>query len=185
MRAEIRTERLKLCVLTPADVEIAAKYYRENRSHHAPWEPLRDDDFFSSAQCLERLENSCLEQAAGRALQLALIEPSSGAMIGACNFTQIVRGPFQACSLGYSIAAGHEGKGLMFEALSATTLHVFEALGLHRIMANHLLHNRRSEKLLRRLGFEKEGYAKSYLMIAGKWQDHVLNALLNPRRQAE
>jgi ribosomal-protein-alanine N-acetyltransferase len=30
------------------------------------------------------------------------------------------------------------------------------------------------------LGFEKEGYAKSYLKIAGHWQDHILTALVNP-----
>ena len=28
-----------------------------------------------------------------------------------------------------------------------------------------------------RLGFEKEGYAKDYLLIDGRWQDHVLTAL--------
>jgi ribosomal-protein-alanine N-acetyltransferase len=33
---------------------------------------------------------------------------------------------------------------------------------------------------LHSLGFEKEGYAKSYLQINGRWQDHVLTSLLNP-----
>ncbi|WP_415232094.1 hypothetical protein [Psychromonas sp.] len=38
----------------------------------------------------------------------------------------------------------------------------------------------RSEKLLVKLGFEKEGVAKSYLKIAGSWQDHVLTSKINP-----
>jgi ribosomal-protein-alanine N-acetyltransferase len=38
----------------------------------------------------------------------------------------------------------------------------------------------RSERLLARLGFEREGYAKAYLKIAGQWQDMVLNSLINP-----
>jgi ribosomal-protein-alanine N-acetyltransferase len=41
--------------------------------------------------------------------------------------------------------------------------------------------NQRSAQLLRALGFEREGLAKSYLKIAGQWEDMVLNALINPR----
>ena len=43
-------------------------------------------------------------------------------------------------------------------------------------MANYMPHNSRSAALLFRLGFEKEGVARSYLKIAGKWQDHVLTS---------
>lgn len=50
---------------------------------------------------------------------------------------------------------------------------------MHRIMANYMPHNQRSGALLARLGFEREGYAKDYLLIDGKWQDHVLTALTN------
>jgi ribosomal-protein-alanine N-acetyltransferase len=39
--------------------------------------------------------------------------------------------------------------------------------------------NIRSGKLLDKLGFQKEGVAKSYLKIAGPWQDHVLTSKLN------
>ena len=48
---------------------------------------------------------------------------------------------------------------------------------IHRIMANYMPHNQRSGGLLARLGFEKEGYAKDYLLIDGQWRDHVLTAL--------
>ena len=47
-------------------------------------------------------------------------------------------------------------------------------------MANYLPSNTRSEALLERLGFEREGYAKSYLQIGGRWRDHVLTAKVNP-----
>ncbi|MBT7329669.1 MAG: 30S ribosomal protein S5 alanine N-acetyltransferase, partial [Oceanospirillaceae bacterium] len=47
-------------------------------------------------------------------------------------------------------------------------------------MATYMVNNVRSAALLQRLGFEKEGYAKSYLNIAGRWEDHVLTALVNP-----
>jgi ribosomal-protein-alanine N-acetyltransferase len=35
-----------------------------------------------------------------------------------------------------------------------------------------------SRALLLRAGFEQEGYARQYLCIDGKWQDHLLFAIL-------
>jgi len=57
---------------------------------------------------------------------------------------------------------------------------VFDAMQLHRIMANYRPENERSARLLARLGFEKEGEARAYLRINGVWADHVLTALINP-----
>ena len=44
-------------------------------------------------------------------------------------------------------------------------------------MANYMPINFRSAKLLHRLGFTVEGYAKNYLLINNRWEDHVLTAL--------
>ena len=98
-------------------------------------------------------------------------------IIGMCNLTQIFRGLFQACYLGYKIDHAYEGKGLMFEALRETIRFAFEDLRLHRIMANYMPINMRSAKLLNRLGFVIEGFAKNYLLINNKWEDHVLTAV--------
>jgi ribosomal-protein-alanine N-acetyltransferase len=48
-------------------------------------------------------------------------------------------------------------------------------------MANYLPQNERSARVLKGLGFVVEGYAKDYLYIDGRWQDHVLTALTNER----
>jgi ribosomal-protein-alanine N-acetyltransferase len=69
----------------------------------------------------------------------------------------------------------------MSEALRAGIAYVFETLGFHRIQANHLPANERSARLLRRLGFSVEGYARDYLYINGAWRDHVLTSLTSPR----
>ncbi|KPY04671.1 Ribosomal-protein-S5p-alanine acetyltransferase [Pseudomonas savastanoi pv. nerii] len=68
----------------------------------------------------------------------------------------------------------------MQRALEVGNRYCFEQMGLHRIMASHMPANVRSERLLQSLGFEKEGYARAYLKIAGVWEDHVLRALINP-----
>ncbi|MGL4717164.1 MAG: 30S ribosomal protein S5 alanine N-acetyltransferase, partial [Aeromonas sp.] len=40
--------------------------------------------------------------------------------------------------------------------------------------------NQRSGALLERLGFEREGFARAYLLINGRWEDHILTSLINP-----
>ena len=117
---------------------------------------------------------------AGLAMHFALLTPDGQQMIGACNFSGIIRGAFQACYLGYHIDYAHQGQGLMQEGLEAGIGYMFDTQNLHRIMANYIPGNERSARLLERLGFEREGYAKAYLNIAGRWQDHVLTALVNP-----
>ena len=98
---------------------------------------------------------------------------------GNVSFTEIVRGIFQACYLGYGLAQARQGQGLMREALRGAIAHAFGPMGLHRIMANYLPHNRRSANVLKSLGFTVEGYARDYLRINGRWEDHVLTSLTN------
>ncbi len=68
----------------------------------------------------------------------------------------------------------------MLECLEAAISYMFTVVGLHRIMANYIVGNERCSALLKRLEFEKEGLAKSYLKIDGRWQDHILNSKINP-----
>jgi [ribosomal protein S5]-alanine N-acetyltransferase len=56
----------------------------------------------------------------------------------------------------------------------------FGQLGLHRLQAATLLHNARSQRVLRRNGFRPFAIAPDYLKIADQWQDHVLFHLVNP-----
>ncbi len=89
------------------------------------------------------------------------------------NFSNVVRGSFHACYLGYSIGEKWQGQGLMFEALTSAIRYMQRTQHIHRIMANYMPHNQRSGALLARLGFEKEGYAKDYLLIDGQWRDRT------------
>ncbi|MDP1976566.1 ribosomal protein S5-alanine N-acetyltransferase [Undibacterium sp.] len=173
----IATARLQLRVLMPEHAPMMQQYLLLNRSHLAPWEPVRDEDFFSLEKCEERLLSSSRLIEAGLALHFAVCMDEK--MIGICNFSNIVRGVFHACHLGYAIAEKQQGQGYMQEAVRAGIAHMFQQQGLHRVMANYVPENLRSAALLERLGFEKEGYAKSYLKINGIWRDHILTALVN------
>lgn len=68
----------------------------------------------------------------------------------------------------------------MTEALQIAIQYMFEEQNIHRIMANYMPSNMKSARVLQKLGFMIEGHAKEYLLINGKWEDHVLTSLTNP-----
>jgi ribosomal-protein-alanine N-acetyltransferase len=176
----IETERTVLEILSPQKAGLLQEYVVENRQHLEPWEPERDDRYFTLEDCRGRLRISRAGFEAGTSCDFSALDRNTGVMVGSCNFSNITEGVFMACTLGYSIAERHQGTGLMHEILQAGIDYMFQVRDMHRIMANHIPYNHRSERLLRRLGFQREGYARAYLNINGRWRDHVLNSLINP-----
>jgi ribosomal-protein-alanine N-acetyltransferase len=176
----IHTARTVMLLLPPERAPLLLVYRLENRAHLAPWEPARTPAYFTEASARQRLAQSLAQARAGGALHFCALERDSGRMVASCAFTNIVRGVFQACHLGMSVAADCQGSGLMHEVAAAGIAHMFGQEGLHRIMASHMPRNTRSAALLQRLGFEREGYARSYLRINDRWEDMVLTALVNP-----
>lgn len=176
----IETEHTRLIVLGLEHAELLLDYYERNRDHLQPWEPLRSAEFYTLDSMRAGIEDDRAKYREGKAVPLSAIEKDTGRMIAGCNLSNIVRGVFQACTLGYAISHDREGQGLMYEIASAGVDYAFSDLRLHRIMANYIPRNIRSERLLQRLRFEREGYAKGYLKIAGRWEDHVLTARINP-----
>lgn len=172
----IRTQRTIVRLLDIDEAELLQRYRVDNRHHLAPWEPMRTESHYTLEGARLSIEAG-LEAARGdRGYPFVVLTPDSGEMIASLTFGNVVRGVFQACHLGYGIAHRHEGQGLMFEALDAAVRYAFGPLDFHRVMANYIPRNERSARLLERLGFEKEGYAKRYLKIDGLWEDHVLTA---------
>jgi [ribosomal protein S5]-alanine N-acetyltransferase len=178
----IETDRL---LLTIPGVEAAPQllaYAVENEEHLAPFEPSRPKDFFSLPFWHRRIEVHRDEFFRDRSMRLVLLrrDDPGGPILGHCNYSNFIRGAFQACYLGYSLDHRHRGRGVMREAITGSLRYVFDALKLHRVMANYLPTNERSGRLLEGLGFVVEGYARDYVFINGAYRDHVLTSLTNP-----
>jgi ribosomal-protein-alanine N-acetyltransferase len=60
----------------------------------------------------------------------------------------------------------------MTQGLSAVIDRAFHDLGLHRLEANIQPNNAASLAIVKKLGFEQEGYSPLYLMVNSDWQDH-------------
>ena len=60
----------------------------------------------------------------------------------------------------------------MMQGLGAVIEVCFQGLGLHRLEANIQPTNEPSLAIVRKLGFEREGYSPRYLMVDSDWRDH-------------
>ncbi|MDA0162560.1 GNAT family N-acetyltransferase [Solirubrobacter ginsenosidimutans] len=100
-----------------------------------------------------------------------------GALVGWFNVSDIVRGALQGANLSYGGVAAHRRQGYMSEALGLVLHEAFVTLDLHRLEANIQPGNVGSLALVRRAGFQLEGFSPGYLKIDGAWRDHERWAL--------
>ncbi|EJF80540.1 ribosomal protein S5-alanine N-acetyltransferase [Bartonella doshiae] len=176
---EIKTKRTISTLISLEDAGELSSYYLRNENYLRPFEPVKSDDYNTLTAWETRADAFACENIQERAYRYAIRLKNENTIIAIVNFTNVVRGVFQACHLGFSLDEKQQGKGLMFEILSTLIVHVFRVYRLHRIMANYMPENIKSGTLLKRLDFEKEGRARDYLMIAGKWRDHILTSRIN------
>jgi len=175
----LKTQRLLIEPLFNQNPSSIVDYFRKNADHFAKTDPAKPDGFYSEDYWEGKITQALSEYFSDSAVRLVIKDPESCRIMGTINFTQIFRGPFQACYLGFGIESQSEGQGLMKESLESAIEFMFTEFNIHRIMANHLLSNTRSSKTLGSLGFQEEGQAKDYLLIADHWQDHVLTSKTN------
>ena len=178
----IETPRLTLTLPGPEAAPQLVDYFTRNREHLRPWEPPFTRAMFTTQFWQRRLTQNQGEYRSGHSMRMVVFRSRelSGPAIGMANFNRFAHGVFMACTLGYSIDKEVEGQGMMSEALRGGIRYAFDTLNMHRVMANYIPTNERSGRLLRKLGFVVEGYARDYLYINGAWRDHILTALTNP-----
>jgi ribosomal-protein-alanine N-acetyltransferase len=151
----------------------------QSRAFLTPWEPVWPADDLTRASFRFRVRRHAEEMARDEAYSFLLFREEDNVLLGGLSFGYVRRGVSQSASLGYWMGAPYAGKGFMTRAVSAASRYMFERQGLHRIEAACLPTNEPSRRLLTRVGFRQEGYARSYLNINGEWRDHLLFALLD------
>ncbi|HHX8490489.1 TPA: ribosomal protein S5-alanine N-acetyltransferase [Vibrio diabolicus] len=167
------------------DADMIAEYFQANREYLKPFEPKREEAFFSVNGWLQKLIKLNELHRMGLGYYCLLVRASSSEMLGTISFSNLSRFPFYSCNVGYSLAEKAQGHGYMRRGLTMACDYMFNVQKLHRIQAGYMPHNKRSEAVLEHVGFNREGYAKDYLLINGEWQDHVLTSLINPNWQPE
>ncbi len=154
------------------DVPALVDLQRRNRDHLRPWEPSRDDTWFTTDGQRIAVEQALRDRDLGLAVPFAIV--ADGELVGRINLSRITRGAFCSGGVGYWVDHDHWGRGVATAALAEVAAEAFGPLGLHRLEASTLLHNTASQRVLAANGFERIGLAPSYLRIDGRWQDHLL-----------
>jgi ribosomal-protein-alanine N-acetyltransferase len=80
--------------------------------------------------------------------------------------------------IGYEIHPVHWRKGYMFEAATRVLSYGFDALGLTRIGAIVFIENEASNKLICKLGFQREGVLRNYMYQDGIAHDTYVYSIL-------
>lgn len=177
------TNRAKIEIQSVKHAQLLLDYHVDNEVHLRPWQPEPLDEYLTLEYWVSMCELSEQSFKDGKEYRFVALDFERNEIIGVINYTGLAKGAFQACFLGYSISKAFENKGYMTEILEVTNDYILEVLGFNRIMANYMPHNHASARVLEKLGFEKEGYAKRYLKIAGKWEDHILTSKVASNRQ--
>ncbi len=147
---------------------------RRSRALHTPWVSPPSTPAAYQAY-LRRLRDD-------RHLGYLVRMRGSDALVGVVNVSEIVRGAFRSAYLGYYAFVPYQRRGLMAEAVALVVDEAFRRRGLHRLEANVQPGNRASIRLVKRLGFRREGFSRRYLRIRGRWRDHERWAILAEER---
>jgi ribosomal-protein-alanine N-acetyltransferase len=169
-----------------SDYAAWAELRSRSREHLTRWEPQWAHDELSRSAFRRRVR--CYQRDLREDLGYAffIFAESDDDLLGGLTLSNVRRGITQAAAVGYWLGLPYIGHGYMAEAVRAIIPFAFDELRLHRLEAACLPHNHASMRVLERNGFQREGLARRYLKIDGKWQDHLLFALLSddPRPKA-
>lgn len=173
-------EGIYIRLLKIEDTEASLALETKNKEFFKHYTVLREPSFYTFEKIKERIENG-IEGAANDTLYaFGIFLSGTDELIGNVSLSHISRGPTQSCMIGYYLDKNQNGKGYMTKAVQLAVDYGFKTLKLHRIEAGVMPHNIPSINVLEKAGFHKEGIAKENVKINGKWQDHLILAIINP-----
>lgn len=173
------TPRLLLKVIKPDQADQVLDFYMRDKELFEQFEPDRMNNFYTP-----RVQKQTLAFEYNMAVQGTLFryyvyeKQNPKRIIGTISFHHISHGYTSSCEIGYKFSSEVHHRGYATESLSFITSQIFEDLKLHRIVAWALPDNKASIRLLERVGFVYEGTCRDYLLLHGKWRDHVQYSMI-------
>ncbi|MGG7165772.1 GNAT family N-acetyltransferase [Clostridium ihumii] len=171
-RGIIKGNKITLKILTPEDGEDLLDYYLKNRKYLEPFEPSREESFYTLDSQKNDLIKSYKQFIRGEEAHFGIYVDNK--LSGRIKISNIVMGIFKSGFIGYSIDEHEQGNGYAKEALKLALKFAFNELDLHRVEASTLLDNLKSQGVLKSCGFLEVGISKEYLYINGSWKDHKI-----------
>ena len=116
------------------------------------------------------------ERAKGTGYTFAIVRKEDGQLVGAIDIRPNKR--HRKAEIGYWIGKPYWGQGYATEAARAIVDFGFQTLGLNRIYATHFAENPASGRVMQKVGMTYEGLMRQATFKDGRFQDHVLYAIL-------
>lgn len=163
------------------EIELAEEHHAQvifdltdaNRDHLGPWMPWVPATV-TVADTLSFLRFVRAEYAAGRQFHTNL--RYRGEVAGGMGLR--INRPNLTSEIGYWIAAGYEGRGIVTRGARALTTAAFDSLGLNRVEIRAGTENVRSRAVPERLGFAFEGVLRAHEKVGDRFLDHAVYSML-------
>jgi len=123
------------------------------------------------------IERSLSRWSAGEPSKWGVALQHDDQLVGTCGFNEWSQ-VHRWAELAFDLAQAHWGKGLMRQAVAAVLQWTFQQDQVDRVHAFVRVDNRRSERLLERSGFVREGLLRSYRMCRGQPHDFYIYGLV-------
>ena len=153
-----------------------AELRQSSREFLQPWVPKWPNNFLSRNTFYSFINMVEIASRNKSGHNFFIFDKKNDVLMGGISLTNLKLEGYKSITLGYWMGKKFAGKGFMQESLKLICDFCFTKLQLNRIEAACLPKNLISKRVLIRTGFKVEGYAKKYLTINGKLEDHILLA---------
>ena len=170
----LTTERLRLRQMRPDDAQAVFAFKSDPHVTRC----YGQEPHLTDAETMAWIQKRMIDYGSRDCMFWVLTPKDDDIAIGECCFWNFAA-DLKCAEIGYELHRDHWNAGLMSEALAAVLKFGFEELGLHRIEANPLAGNERSQSLLLNLGFRYEGTLRERHWFQGRFVDQMCFGLLS------
>jgi len=177
----------------PPTIELAGVRLRPLRPQDAAsWHAYLSDPQVTELTSYPEMTLSAVESmiasrrksfASGLSCKWAIALQGDDALVGTCGFNEWSRTHGWA-ELAYELARSHWGRGIVTQAVAASLRWAFTDGGFTRVHAFVMVGNVRSERVLERAHFTREGRLRSYRLCRGQPRDFSVFSILRPEWEA-
>lgn len=174
MNLEYEFDNINLRVLDAKYATMVLSFVDKNKEIFEQYEVDKPYNFYTLEFQTRLLEAEYEGFLHGNYVRFYLFDKSiPDKIIGTISFSDMKRNSFFSCQIGYKVDSDYVNQGYGLKMLSNSIRIMENEYHMHRIGAYILPGNQPSIKLVEKMGFQLEGIAKSYVLMHGKWTDHL------------
>ncbi|WP_027965195.1 GNAT family N-acetyltransferase [Halalkalibacillus halophilus] len=175
------TDELSLRLIDLGDKQAVYDITRRDSSYLREWLPWVD--YIKEVKDTEEFIHMCKKgYAESRSLNAVIV--FKGKVVGVAGYNEL-DWQNKIAYIGYWLAEGYQGNGIMTKVAHGLTKYAFEGLGMNKVDIRAASENYKSRAIPERLGFTEEGMIRAGEMLYGKAVDHVVYGMLKREWEEE